>query len=147
MSTTLSPFTSESRRISGRIDKSVDAIYVHFDEQLYLQKSQNGTKILPMRIISKRTLISYWKKHPDTEQSLRAWHDEATKASWKTPQDIKRQYANASFVGKNRVVFNIKGNQHRLVVAVAYRFGALYIKFIGTHDEYDLIDVSNVDER
>lgn len=88
-----------------------------------------------MRIISKRTLIEYWEKHLDCEQALRAWHDEVSKATWQTPQDIKRQYVNASFVANNRVVFNIKGNQHRLIVAVAYSLGAVYVKFVGTHNE------------
>ena len=66
-------------------------------------------------------------------------------ARWQTPQDIKNQYRNASVVGQNRVVFNIKGNDHRLIVAIAYQFGAIYIKFIGTHAEYDLIDAATVD--
>lgn len=92
-----------------------------------------------MRIIAKKHLLAYASKHPEAEQPLRAWHDEATKATWRNPGEIKAQYRNASIVGNNRVVFNIKGNDHRLVVAVAYRFGAMYIKFIGTHEEYDQI--------
>ena len=98
-----------------------------------------------MRIISKKHLIEYWGKHPDTEQPLKAWHDEVLKAQWKIPQDIKAHYASASFVGRNRVVFNIKGNQHRLIVAVAYQYGALYIKFVGTHAEYDRVDAAIVE--
>lgn len=98
-----------------------------------------------MRVIAKRHLITYWEKHPDAEQSLKAWYDEAIKAQWMTSQDIKAQYRNASFVGNNRVVFNIKGNNHRLIVAVAYRFGALYIKFVGTHSDYDKIDAATVE--
>jgi mRNA interferase HigB len=96
-----------------------------------------------MRVISKKHLVDYWIKHPETEAPLKAWHNEALHAAWKTPQDIKNQYA--SFVGKNRVVFNIKGNHYRLIVAVAYRFGALYIKFVGTHAEYDQIDAATVE--
>jgi mRNA interferase HigB len=98
-----------------------------------------------MRVIAKRQLSSYWEKHPDAEQPLKAWHDEAVQANWKTPQDIKNQYASASILAKNRVVFNIKGNHHRLIVALAYQFGALYIKFIGTHAEYDKIDATTVE--
>jgi mRNA interferase HigB len=98
-----------------------------------------------MRIIAKKHLIAYGKKHPEADQSLRAWHDEALNASWRSPRDIKEQYRNASIVGNNRVVFNIKGNDHRLVVAVAYRFGAAYIKFVGTHEEYDRIDAATVE--
>ena len=98
-----------------------------------------------MRIIAKRHLTSYWAKHPDTEQALKAWFDEVANAQWRTPQDIKAHYASASFVANNRVVFNIKGNAHRLIVAVAYRFGAVYIKFIGTHQDYDRIDAATVE--
>jgi len=89
--------------------------------------------------------VTYWEKHPDTEQPLKAWHDEVAKASWATPQDIKNQYASASFVGNNRVVFNIKGNSYRLIVAVAYKLGAVYIKFVGTHAEYDRINAATVE--
>lgn len=100
-----------------------------------------------MKIVAKRSLITFWEKYPDSEQPLRAWHDEAKKALWKTPQDIKRQYASASFLANNRVVFNIKGNQYRLVVAVAYRIGAVYIKFVGTHAEYDRTNITAVEMR
>lgn len=97
-----------------------------------------------MHIISRRPLEAYWKKHPETEQPLKAWYAEVSTADWKTPQDIKLVFATASFVGNNRVVFNIKGNHHRLVVAVAYQYGRVYIKFVGTHAEYDRIDVATV---
>jgi mRNA interferase HigB len=98
-----------------------------------------------MRVIAKKHLSVYWLKHPETEQSLKAWYDEAIKATWKTPQEIKAQYASASILAGNRVVFNIKGNHHRLIVSVAYQFGALYIKFIGTHAEYDKINAATVE--
>jgi mRNA interferase HigB len=98
-----------------------------------------------MRIIAKKRLTAYGKKRPEADQSLRVWYDEAIKANWRNPRDIKAQYRNASIVGNNRVVFNIKGNDHRLVVAVAYRFGAVYIKFVGTHEEYDRIDAASVE--
>lgn len=98
-----------------------------------------------MRVIAKKHLTTYWEKHRDAEQPLRAWYDEAIKAEWKTPQDIKNQYASASFLPNNRVVFNIKGNDHRLIVAVAYRLGVLYIKFVGTHKDYDRIDATTVE--
>jgi mRNA interferase HigB len=97
-----------------------------------------------MRIISKKHLVAYWTRHPGTEQPLKAWHEEASAARWQTLQDIKNQYRNASVVGQNRVVFNIKGNDHRLIVAIAYQFGAIYIKFIGTHAEYDRIDAATI---
>lgn len=97
-----------------------------------------------MRIIAKKHLIKFWRIHPDAEQPLKAWYDEVAHAIWKKPQDIKNQYRSASFVADNRVVFNIKGNAYRLVVAVAYGFGAVYVKFIGSHDAYNRIDVCTV---
>jgi mRNA interferase HigB len=99
-----------------------------------------------MRVISLAKLKAFYTEHPDAGQALKAWYDEARKASWETPQHIKDQYRSASFVGQNRVVFNIHGNKYRLVVAVAYKFGAVYIKFVGTHKDYDKIDVESVDQ-
>lgn len=99
-----------------------------------------------MRIIAIAALREFWGRHPDAEQPLKAWHDEARHAAWNSPQDIRNHYASASFVGNNRVVFNIKGNDYRLIVAVAYRFQAVYIKFIGTHAEYDRIDAATVED-
>ncbi|RXZ42680.1 type II toxin-antitoxin system HigB family toxin [Crenobacter cavernae] len=98
-----------------------------------------------MRVIALKNLLAFAQRHPLADQALRAWYEEAIKSSWQTPQDIKARYASASFVGHNRVVFNIKGNDYRLIVAVAYRFGAVYIKFIGTHAEYDKIDAATVE--
>ena len=99
-----------------------------------------------MRVVAVKTLRDFWLRHPDAEQALKAWYDEARHAQWATPQDIKARYASASFVGGNRVVFNIKGNDYRLVVAVACRFQAAYIKFVGTHAQYDRIDAATVEE-
>jgi len=98
-----------------------------------------------MKIVAVSTLRGFWERYPDSEQSLKAWYDEAKHASWTAPHHIKRRYASASFVGKNRIVFNIKGNDYRLVVAVAYRFQAVYIKFVGTHAQYDKIDAAIVE--
>ncbi|HCT08383.1 MULTISPECIES: type II toxin-antitoxin system HigB family toxin [unclassified Pseudomonas] len=98
-----------------------------------------------MRIIAISQLKTFWQKHPDSEQSLLAWLDEAKNAHWATPADIKEQFRNASILKSRRVVFNIKGNDYRLVVAVAYRYGALYIKFVGTHQQYDKIDADTVE--
>ena len=78
---------------------------------------------------------------------MRSWLAAVGAAKWARPQDIKEQFGNASFVAPNRVVFNIKGNDYRLVVAVAYRLGALYIKFVGTHQDYDSVNVSTVEPR
>jgi mRNA interferase HigB len=98
-----------------------------------------------MRVIAKKCLIKFWSKHRDSEQPLKAWYDEVSSAVWQSPQDIKNQYRNASFVGKNRVIFNIKGNDYRLIVAVAYRFGVVYVKFVGTHVAYDRISAESVE--
>ena len=95
--------------------------------------------------ISIKVLKEFIDKHPQSKSSLEAWWNEAKAANWQNSQQIKEKYAIASFVGNNRVVFNIKGNDFRLVVAVAYRFGAIYIKFVGTHEEYNKINVETVE--
>lgn len=95
-----------------------------------------------MRVISIKKLKDFWSKpeYKEAEQPLRAWYAEAKKANWKTPDDIKKLYRNASFIANNRVVFNIKGNDYRLVVSIKYEFQILYIRFIGTHKQYDKIN-------
>ena len=100
-----------------------------------------------MRVISKPKLIAFWQQHPSAKQALQTWYEDASRAQWATSLDIKRRYASASFMAGNRVVFNIKGNEFRLVVTVAYRFKALYIKFVGTHAQYDAIDAATVEPR
>ncbi len=99
-----------------------------------------------MNVVARPALLAFWSRHPDAEQPLKAWYAEATRAAWNTPQDIKRAYPSASFLSSNRVVFNICGNKYRLITAVAYQFGAIYIKFVGTHAEYDKIDAAKVDQ-
>lgn len=83
--------------------------------------------------------------HPDVEQSLKAWVDEVKQANWTQPAEIKAQFGSASILKNRRVVFNIKGNRYRLVAAVAYKFAAVYVKFIGTHVEYDAIDAETIE--
>ena len=97
-----------------------------------------------MRVIAKRTLREFWERHPDAEQPLKAWYDIARSSIWRTPADIKAQFRRASFVANNRVVFNIAGNKYRLVIVVRYRIQRLYVRFIGTHQGYDKINVSEV---
>ena len=97
-----------------------------------------------MRIIAKKTLREFWEKHTDVRQALQAWYADVQKANWKSPSDIKSVYRNASFVSKNRVVFNIKGNKYRVVVVIQYEYGIVYIRFVGTHPEYEEIDVTKV---
>lgn len=97
-----------------------------------------------MRIIARRTLREFWESHPDAEEPLLAWFREVQKEDWDTPAKVKGKYGSASIVGNNRVVFNIKGNAHRLVVAINYPYRVVYIRFVGTHAEYDGIDVEEV---
>lgn len=99
-----------------------------------------------MRIISRSTLREFWEQpqYKDAEQPLKAWYDEAKKANWQTPQDIKDKYRNASFVENNRVVFNIHGNKYRLIVALKYQSGIGFVRFVGTHKQYDTIDANTI---
>lgn len=98
-----------------------------------------------MRVIAIATLRAFWMRHPDAEQPLKSWYEEALAANWAQPADIKAQYRSASILKNRRVVFNVKGNDYRVIVAVAYRLQVVYIKFIGTHKEYDAVDAETVD--
>src|SRR5512133_190358 len=97
-----------------------------------------------MRVIALRALREFWEQHPEARPAPEAWYYDARRATWKAPSDIKESYRNASVVGKNRVVFNIKGNSYRLVVAVQYEHGIVFVRFVGTHRDYDRIDVETV---
>lgn len=97
-----------------------------------------------MRVIAISTLRAFWEKHPDAQTPLRAWYALASRAQWKSPADIKQAYRNASFTTNNRVVFNVNGNDYRLVVLVRYDKGLLFVKFVGTHAQYDKINVLTV---
>jgi len=97
-----------------------------------------------VRIIALGQLRDFWKKHPQAELLLRAWHAEACRADWKSSADIKLAYRKASFLSNNRVVFNIKGNDYRLVVAVHCNRGMMFIRFVGTHSDFDRIDASTI---
>lgn len=99
-----------------------------------------------MRIISRKTLKQFWERsaNADAEQPLRAWFREATQADWKNPADVKSAYRSASIIGNDRVVFNIAGNKYRLVVRINYAYRVVYIRFVGTHRQYDQIDVSKI---
>jgi mRNA interferase HigB len=101
-----------------------------------------------MSVIAKSTLVKFWSQpdYADSKGALQSWFDEAVKATWKTPQNVKDQYSNASICGNNRVVFNIAGNKYRLIVELQYRAGIAWVKFIGTHARYDQINVETVNE-
>jgi len=97
-----------------------------------------------MRIIAIGTLKAFWARHPQAETPLRGWYAEASRANWSTPAQIKAAYRDASFIGNGRVIFNIKGNNYRLVVAVHYDKYRMFIRFVGTHSEYDRINAETV---
>ena len=97
-----------------------------------------------MRIIALKTLRVFWEQHPDAEQALLAWCHDARRAAWRTPAEIKDVFRNASFVGRNRVVFNVKGNDYRVVVAIHYAHGIVYVRFVGTHQDYERIDAGTI---
>ena len=97
-----------------------------------------------MRIISRRILREFWVKHPDATTALQTWFHDVDRARWSSPTDIKENYRNASIVANNRAVFNIKGNRYYLVVVVIYQYDMVYIRFVGTHEQYEQIDVSTI---
>jgi mRNA interferase HigB len=97
-----------------------------------------------MRIIAVGTLKAFWARHPQAEVPLRAWYAEASRADWATPADVKAAHRDASFIGNKRVIFNIKGNDYRLVVAMHYNKQRMFIRFVGKHSEYDKIDAATI---
>ena len=97
-----------------------------------------------MRVVAKRTSRQFWEQYPDAQGPLEAWHAEADKACWENPQQIKEQFGSASILKGGRIVFNVGGNKYRLVLAMDYRRRACYVKFLGTHRQYDAIDAETV---
>ena len=97
-----------------------------------------------MRVLSKSTLREFWTRHPRAEQPLTAWYDIAKTAKWQHSADLKQTFATASIITSERVVFNIHGNDYRLVAHIDYEFKLVFIRFIGTHSEYDKIDAATV---
>ncbi len=99
-----------------------------------------------MRIVSKKTLREFWEQtqYSDSQGQLEAWHQEVLQADWSTPQELKAQFRNASILQNSRVVFNIKGNDYRLIVKVNYPYKMVYVRFVGTHQMYDEIDAVTI---
>lgn len=93
-----------------------------------------------MRIIAIKTLKDFWEDYPDAEEALKAWYAVAKNADWKTPSEVKATYGNASILQEGRVVFNIAGNKYRLIVWINYPYRVVYVRFVGTHKQYDKID-------
>jgi HTH-type transcriptional regulator/antitoxin HigA len=99
-----------------------------------------------LRIISKKILREFWEKHSNCEQQLKSWYQEISKGNWENPNDIKKEYPTVSFLNNNRLVFNIKGNSYRLIIKINYEYQIIWIRFIGTHTEYDKIDAGKFKE-
>ena len=97
-----------------------------------------------MRVIAKKVLRDFWEAHSDCEQQLKSWYKEACKADWSSYSAIKSEYPSASILGDNRIVFNIKGNSYRLIVKINFEFKMVWIRFIGTHAEYDKINANTI---
>ena len=104
-----------------------------------------GTQyIVYVRVISKKALKQFYEQHPDAKDPLSAWYYEAKHANWTSPAEVKEQFRNASIIGNNRVAFNIKGNDYRLIVKFHYNTQIIYIRFVGTHREYDGINAEEI---
>jgi len=99
-----------------------------------------------MRIIAFRTLREFWEKpeYTDSEASLRSWYHDAKNSTWKNSNELKQQYRNASIIGDGRIVFNINGNTYWLIIAIDYEFQVIFVRFIGTHKQYDKIDAKTI---
>ena len=97
-----------------------------------------------MRLLNPKPLMKFSMRHPDAKGALMAWREEVRTGEWASPADVKARYASASILRDNRIVFNIKGNTYRLVAHVNYGFGTVYIRFLGTHAEYDKINAEEV---
>jgi mRNA interferase HigB len=97
-----------------------------------------------LRVIAKRILRDFWEKHEDCEQQLKSWFREIQKSNWENPNQVKEEYPSASILNNNRVVFNIKGNNYRLIVKISFEYQMVWIRFIGTHGEYDIINANTI---
>ena len=97
-----------------------------------------------MRIIAKRTLRDYWESHPNAAEPLRSWYRTVKDEDWDSPAMVTARFPKASIVGGNRAVFKIRGNDYRLIVEINYRYRIVYVRFVGTHVEYDRIDAREV---
>ena len=97
-----------------------------------------------MRVIAKKILREFWEVHNDCEQQLKSWYQEANKATWQNLNELKADFPSASILDDNRVYFNIKGNNYRRIVKINFYYQMMWIRFIGTHPEYDKIDANKI---
>ncbi len=137
-SSLLAHATAHSQDRYRLLKKNVSSSY--FENFLYICFIIEQMK----RIIAKSTIREYWEKHADSEQYLKTWYDTAKSAKWFSPNDVKQTYINASILKNGRVVFNIKGNSYRLIVKFNYEKQWAFIRFIGTHAEYDKLDADTI---
>ena len=96
-----------------------------------------------MRVVSKKRLVDFYSHHASSKTALEVWCQKVSKTSWDSLNDLKQDYPSADYVGNNRVVFNIKGNDYRLIAIVIYVSQKVYVRWIGTHAEYDKVDAKN----
>ena len=99
---------------------------------------------MPFRIISRKTIREFYEIHSDCEQALSTWYHDTLKANWSNPNDVKLEYPSVSILPSNRMVFNIKGNKYRLIVKINFGYQMIWIRFIGTHAEYDKINAVTI---
>ncbi len=130
---------SVSSHTSSTRQKKYKIIFPFWELFFYLCQ-----KLRHLRVIAKKILRDFWEMHADCEQQLKSWFQEASKAEWKNPNEIKLDYPSASILNDNRVVFNIKGNNYRLIVKLNYDYQMIWIRFIGTHAEYDKINANEI---
>lgn len=97
-----------------------------------------------MHIIARPELMKFWKKHPDAETPLKLWFKKVKQAKWDTPNDLKKEFPTADYVGNNRIVFDIKGNKYRIIVLAFFKGQKIFIRFVGTHAEYDKINATAI---
>ena len=98
-----------------------------------------------MNIHNRGTILKFWKRHGDSKRSLELWYNDVRSKNWAKPNDVIADYGSADIIGNDRIVFNIKGNKYRLVASINYQKGWLFIKFIGTHAEYNKIDAMTIE--
>ena len=98
-----------------------------------------------MRVVAKKALVEFYTEHSDAKTALEEWYEKTQKAEWETFADVRQTFNSADSIGNNRVVFNIKGNNYRLVALILFKIKMVYIRFVGTHQEYDRIkDIKNI---
>ena len=118
--------------------------YHDINRKLDLLPQREHDIVYRMRVITKRVLREFWEKHADVRPQLQAWLENAERSEWNEPRDIQKIYGDDAVLPGNRAVFNIRGNRYRLVAKIHYNTGIVYIRFIGTHAEYDRIDVHQI---